>query len=135
MRFSLRCSRCVVVAVLASGCTYTHVSPLELSTAHPANPDAEPGILYEPRELLSKADPVPETDGVVPPNSGDDKLDHEGHGSADAPIPASSDTPKDTTYTCPMHAEVRQGTPGKCPKCGMALEPDKPQNADHEHEH
>ena len=26
-------------------------------------------------------------------------------------------------YTCPMHPEVRQGRPGDCPKCGMALEP------------
>lgn len=26
-------------------------------------------------------------------------------------------------YTCPMHPEVRQGGPGSCPKCGMALEP------------
>lgn len=26
-------------------------------------------------------------------------------------------------YTCPMHPEVRQSTPGSCPKCGMALEP------------
>jgi Cu+-exporting ATPase len=26
-------------------------------------------------------------------------------------------------YTCPMHPEVRQSTPGVCPKCGMALEP------------
>lgn len=26
-------------------------------------------------------------------------------------------------YTCPMHPEVRQNTPGSCPKCGMALEP------------
>jgi P-type Cu+ transporter len=25
-------------------------------------------------------------------------------------------------YTCPMHPEVRQATPGSCPKCGMALE-------------
>jgi hypothetical protein len=24
-------------------------------------------------------------------------------------------------YTCPMHAEVVQDLPGKCPKCGMAL--------------
>jgi Cu+-exporting ATPase len=27
------------------------------------------------------------------------------------------------SYTCPMHPEVRQETPGACPKCGMALEP------------
>lgn len=25
-------------------------------------------------------------------------------------------------YSCPMHPEVRQATPGSCPKCGMALE-------------
>ena len=28
-----------------------------------------------------------------------------------------------TEYTCPMHPEVTQATPGTCPKCGMALEP------------
>ncbi|HEC20484.1 MAG TPA: YHS domain-containing protein [Gammaproteobacteria bacterium] len=27
------------------------------------------------------------------------------------------------TYTCPMHPEVRQQGPGRCPKCGMYLEP------------
>jgi len=26
-----------------------------------------------------------------------------------------------TIYTCPMHPEVQQAAPGKCPKCGMAL--------------
>ena len=26
-------------------------------------------------------------------------------------------------YTCPMHPEVRSPTPGKCPKCGMKLQP------------
>lgn len=25
-------------------------------------------------------------------------------------------------YTCPMHPEIRQSSPGACPKCGMALE-------------
>lgn len=28
-----------------------------------------------------------------------------------------------TTYTCPMHAEIKQDKPGTCPKCGMALVP------------
>ena len=32
--------------------------------------------------------------------------------------PAKKQTIK---YTCPMHAEVVQDLPGKCPKCGMAL--------------
>ena len=27
-----------------------------------------------------------------------------------------------TTYTCPMHPEVKSDQPGNCPKCGMKLE-------------
>ncbi len=30
-------------------------------------------------------------------------------------------------YTCPMHPEIQQQTPGSCPKCGMALELVNPQ--------
>lgn len=26
------------------------------------------------------------------------------------------------SYSCPMHADVKRDRPGKCPKCGMALE-------------
>jgi len=29
-------------------------------------------------------------------------------------------------YTCPMHPEVKQKVPGKCPKCGMSLTPPEP---------
>jgi len=28
-----------------------------------------------------------------------------------------------TLYTCPMHPEVVQASPGTCPKCGMQLRP------------
>lgn len=31
-----------------------------------------------------------------------------------------------TTYTCPMHPDVRRDQPGDCPKCGMAMEPVSP---------
>lgn len=27
-------------------------------------------------------------------------------------------------YLCPMHPDVRQSGPGKCPQCGMALLPE-----------
>lgn len=38
----------------------------------------------------------------------------------DEPVQA---VPEGTVYTCPMHPEIRQPTPGNCPKCGMTLEP------------
>jgi Cu+-exporting ATPase len=40
--------------------------------------------------------------------------------------------PAGTIYTCPMHPEIRQPTPGNCPKCGMALEPLIPELDDKE---
>ena len=40
----------------------------------------------------------------------------------DMPVTAAAVAPG-TIYTCPMHPEIRQVGPGKCPKCGMALEP------------
>jgi len=33
----------------------------------------------------------------------------------------SGETQAAKQYTCPMHPEVVQAEPGKCPKCGMAL--------------
>ena len=41
------------------------------------------------------------------------------------PFPAPSATPA-AMWTCPMHSEIRQQGPGKCPICGMALEPEEP---------
>jgi heavy metal translocating P-type ATPase len=41
--------------------------------------------------------------------------------------------PSKTTYTCPMHPEVRQDKPGSCPKCGMDLVPERAEeNSDEE---
>jgi P-type Cu+ transporter len=46
---------------------------------------------------------------------------------ATKPIPRPAPTPsKAGAYVCPMDPEVRQGRPGACPKCGMALEPEIP---------
>jgi Cu+-exporting ATPase len=41
-------------------------------------------------------------------------------GSDRSPSPVARDP---STYTCPMHPEIRQSGPGSCPICGMALEP------------
>ena len=37
------------------------------------------------------------------------------------PAPAPPAKPRGP-YVCPMHREVRSDAPGRCPKCGMALE-------------
>ena len=29
--------------------------------------------------------------------------------------------PGDVIYTCPVHPDVKEAAPGKCPKCGMNL--------------
>jgi len=53
--------------------------------------------------------------------------DHHAHAAREsapvAPAAAPQEAPAGTTYTCPMHPEVRQDHPGNCPKCGMTLEP------------
>jgi len=40
-------------------------------------------------------------------------------------LPTHVDEPiqAETIFTCPMHPEIQQPTPGNCPKCGMTLEP------------
>ena len=40
-----------------------------------------------------------------------------------APPPAEAHETKEQFYTCPMHPDVRQPSPGSCPKCGMTLIP------------
>ncbi len=39
---------------------------------------------------------------------------------------AAEPAPAGAQYTCPMHPEIVQDTPGTCPICGMALEPMMP---------
>jgi len=45
-------------------------------------------------------------------------------GKTDAAPPAAA--AGGTTYTCPMHPQIRQDHPGNCPICGMTLEPELP---------
>ena len=40
------------------------------------------------------------------------------------PEPKPAPVGSNSVYVCPMDPEVRQGKPGACPKCGMALEPE-----------
>lgn len=42
---------------------------------------------------------------------------------AHAAAPDAAPDAAPTTYTCPMHPEVRMDHPGTCPTCGMTLVP------------
>ncbi|MCE9582745.1 MAG: hypothetical protein K8T20_09650 [Planctomycetes bacterium] len=44
------------------------------------------------------------------------------------PSSPGTDPSEVTDWTCPMHPEIHESKPGKCPKCGMQLQP-----ADKEH--
>lgn len=48
--------------------------------------------------------------------------DRTGSARIDGSLGGTSKPAGGTTYTCPMHPEVRQDRPGACPKCGMGLE-------------
>lgn len=56
------------------------------------------------------------------------------HGATAGALPVNSQA---VEYTCPMHPEVRQMGPGKCPKCGMFLQPvgNASAHGDHGHAH
>lgn len=82
--------------LLISGC----LSPenrRSVSIDHPANPQAQEAPFTMPRNLLAER---------VSPSL------------AKSPVQRESEV-----YTCPMHPDVREPVPGKCPKCGMTLEP------------
>ena len=45
------------------------------------------------------------------------------HDSAESSNSSARVHPEDREYVCPMHPEVVSPTPGRCPKCGMGLQP------------
>lgn len=54
------------------------------------------------------------------------------HDHKEVTMHADQPQTESTVYTCPMHPEVRQNQPGRCPKCGMHLVPaqDEPTTAE-----
>ena len=74
----------------------------------PSNPAAPEG------PAVRRSDAIPGESGGMHSAAG---MEHEGQlGGTPATRPAG-----ELMYVCPMHPEVKQATPGKCPKCGMAL--------------
>ncbi|WP_225872324.1 heavy metal-binding domain-containing protein [Pedobacter frigidisoli] len=77
-----------------------------------------------PKKSSTSKKPVPPTKQAT------DKMEMDNSKAVDN---KSTDV-KSTTYTCPMHPEIRQDAPGKCPKCGMKLIPEKPKTEKNDHD-
>lgn len=48
---------------------------------------------------------------------------HGGHAQPTTHVAEPATAKGGPMYSCPMHPEVRQSSPGNCPRCGMTLEP------------
>ena len=55
------------------------------------------------------------------------RLEACGHGHGEHSAQPATKAGPEAAYTCPMHPEVVSDKPETCPKCGMALEPKRPQ--------
>ncbi len=85
--------------------------PVSLDPSNPAAPASPPIMLSM---ALAEEPPLPpDPKGAAPSHT-------HSHGAAGAKDGA-------TLYTCPMHPEVvSESASARCPKCGMALVPQKP---------
>jgi hypothetical protein len=77
--------------------------------------DEDPGWYENPPGTV--AGPVDDTS--LPARERTDPAEHHEHSGA------ASRSEEAVMYTCPMHPEIVQKEPGKCPKCGMTLVPKK----------
>ena len=58
------------------------------------------------------------------PTPGAPATEHQSSAPGSSARPAATDKPgSQTEYTCSMHPQIRQATPGRCPICGMELVP------------
>ncbi|MFN0007864.1 MAG: heavy metal translocating P-type ATPase [Planctomycetota bacterium] len=74
----------------------------------------------EPGRYLSGRDEGPSAGRTRDPGAAGHVVGDTEHAE---PHSETSQVPRGTEYTCPMHPEIAQGHPGDCPICGMALEP------------
>lgn len=121
MSRAMSCVIRVVVAAFAVACVST----------------AAPGEANDPASVEAPTAAAPEGASVLEPAAST----HDHGAAAGAPMHAHAapeasgsehaghdhTTHEGVMYTCPMHPEVKDSQAGKCPKCGMNLEPVKPE--------
>ena len=101
----------VSTVLLLTGCAATTPAP-RFSAVSPADEDGPEAATPPPAPALAGE---PEAQAPAPPgNAPKPAAGHEGH-------PAAALSPAGQSYSCPMHPEVQQRSPGSCPRCGMRL--------------
>ncbi len=118
----LRGTLCVLLgSLILFGCAGAiRLQPLPAD--HPANPEAPEAPMQAPPQTLREAPGGSSEDPGASPS--EHPMDHQhepGGGGQTQPPTGEPDPPEGAVYTCPMHPEVRESAPGRCPKCGMAL--------------
>jgi uncharacterized Zn finger protein (UPF0148 family) len=101
--------------------TTTYVCPMHANIVRD-EPGVCPicGMALVPRAVPDKRDQMPSQS----------KHHQESSHATETPVKDESDS--DDEYTCPMHPDVVQSTPGSCPICGMNL---TPKSAEHDASH
>ena len=97
-----------VLLLFTAGCAVRQPAVV-LDANHPASLAASEAAVEPPSTTLNidgEATLAPKPEGTP-------------HRSAEEHAPGKAGA---AIYTCPMHPEVRQPAPGRCPKCGMTLE-------------
>jgi hypothetical protein len=104
---NLRALPLLSIACLLQACASASGTLAPLDAGHPASPQAPEVAIEDPSACLRREP-----------------------GSTEPAAPAGArDAAPAGAYVCPMHPEVSADAPGRCPQCGMQLEPRA-----HEHE-
>lgn len=112
------------LALGLAGCATAPPPVLDMRLENPtlASAPESPAARYRP-DLQPAAEakmPMPGATGTAAEEPG---MSHE-HGMPGMNHPAGGKAPAQATlYACPMHPEKHYSEPGKCPICGMTLEP------------
>lgn len=118
----------LAAAALGGASCATYTAPTPVGVEHPASVEAPSppvtpvAVNLTPDDLDREVSPA-----AAPGESGDHQHSearpesgagpsHSGHEGGSATTPSG-----EATYSCPMHPEVKQNEPGRCPKCGMQL--------------
>ena len=107
----IRVASAALTVLFLTGCA-GNTPPPRFSAVSPADGEAPEAATPPPAPALTGG---LDTSGPDPAGAtAKPGASHEGHA-------APAHTPVDAEYSCVMHPEVRQASPGSCPKCGMTL--------------